>query len=173
MTKDWCLPTILFPSGQQENCWRLHIFSLITVYTWKGGRWGWEKGLCCLWLQYRFYTTPWKKELCPKLSRCLCDVSAAWVIWTCWLPWPRPGGHQGAEGQGSAATADLRYAESAPNNKVTSARWWKKNGLNKVSVWTPKKKKYRLEKKTHTFCSRVGLRGKWKSISIFWLQPPK
>lgn len=126
MTKDWCLPTILFPSGQEENCWRLHIFSLITVYTWKGGRWGWEKGLCCLWLQYRFYTTPWKKELCPKLSRCLCDVSAAWVIWTCWLPWPRPGGHQGAEGQGSAATADLRFAESAPNNKVTSARWWKK-----------------------------------------------
>lgn len=172
MTKDWCLPTILFPSGQEENCWRLHIFSLITVYTWKGGRWGWEKGLCCLWLQYRFYTTPWKKELCPKLSRCLCDVSAAWVIWTCWLAWPRPG-----DTRELRARARQRQLTCGTQSQLQITKlpqlMKKKNGLNKVSVWTPKKKKYRLEKKTHTFCSRVGLRGKWKSISIFWLQPPK
>lgn len=53
----------------------------------------------CLWLQYRFYIAPRKRELCLKLQRCLGELSAVGVILALWLVWLfRCRGHEETEG---------------------------------------------------------------------------
>lgn len=54
---------------------------IISLCIYKGGGWrSSQESLDCLWLQYRFYTAPRKRELHLKLQRCLSNLSAAGVI---------------------------------------------------------------------------------------------
>lgn len=65
----------------------------------KGRWWGSQESLDCLWLQYRFYTAPRKRELRLKLQRCLSELSAAGIIWAWQLVWMFGcRGHWGADG---------------------------------------------------------------------------
>lgn len=70
-----------------------------SLHTWKRGYGCSQENRDCLWLQYRFYIAPRKRELCLKLQRCLGELSAVGVILALWLVWLfRCGGHKETEG---------------------------------------------------------------------------
>lgn len=73
--------------------------SSCSLHPWKRGYGCSQETRDCLWLQYRFYIAPRKRELCLKLQRCLGELSAVGVILALWLVWLfRCRGHEETEG---------------------------------------------------------------------------
>lgn len=74
-------------------------YSSCSLHTWKRGYGCSQENQDCLWLQYRFYIAPRKRELYLKLQRCLGELSAVGVILALWLVWLfRCRGHEETEG---------------------------------------------------------------------------